>query len=152
MLCDLVAGKRTEAGGGPPTDNLLREGDLVILDLFPLIAGYRADITNTLCVGEPTPAQRDHLSLLQEAMRSAEAVLKPGVTGAQVYAACRRPLAEAGIAELFFHHAGHGLGLGHPEPPYLVPGSEDVLQAGNVVTLEPGAYKQIGRASCRERV
>ncbi len=141
MLCDIVAGKRAEGGGGAPTHNLLREGDLVILDLFPLVAGYRADITNTLCVGEPTQAQRDHLAVLQAAMQSAEAVLRPGVIGAQAYAACRRPLAEAGMGELFSHHAGHGLGLGHPEPPYLVPGSQDVLQAGNVVTLEPGAYK-----------
>ena len=38
------------------------------------------------------------------------------------------------------HHAGHGLGLGHPEPPILVPESDDVLLPGDVVTLEPGSY------------
>ena len=47
---------------------------------------------------------------------------------------------EAGYGQFFPHHAGHGLGLGHPEPPILVPHSEDVLLAGDVVTLEPGLY------------
>ena len=40
------------------------------------------------------------------------------------------------------HHAGHGIGLEHPEPPILVPESRDVLLAGDVVTLEPGVYLQ----------
>ena len=57
-----------------------------------------------------------------------------------VYAAVRKPLAERGLAEAFPHHAGHGIGLGHPEAPFLVPESDETLQAGDVVTLEPGVY------------
>ena len=140
MLGDFAGGKRTEAGGGPPTDNVLRVGDLIILDLFPIIRGYRADFTNTYCVSEPTQAQRDHLSVLQCAMEAVEDVLRPGVSGAEIYAACRAPIAEAGLGEAFFHHAGHGLGLGHPEAPFFVPNSTELLQAGEVVTVEPGAY------------
>jgi Xaa-Pro aminopeptidase len=140
MLCDFAAGQRSEAGGGPPTANVLRKGDLLILDLFPLIGGYRADFTNTLCVGEPTQEQRDLMETLKEALRAGEALLRPGATGGQVYEACRAALVGAGVDGLP-HHAGHGLGLGHPEAPYFVPESRDVLQAGNVVTLEPGAYR-----------
>jgi Xaa-Pro aminopeptidase len=73
-------------------------------------------------------------------MQAGETMLRPGVTGADVFEATRAPIVEAGLGEAFFHHAGHGLGLGHPERPYLVPGCEDVLAAGDVVTLEPGAY------------
>jgi len=46
-----------------------------------------------------------------------------------------------GMGELT-HHAGHGLGLEHPESPILVPESTDVLRAGDVVTLEPGCYRE----------
>ena len=140
MLGDFAAGKRTESGGGPPTANVLRTGDLMIFDIFPVIGGYRADITNTLCVGAPTHSQQQHMLALQAAMHAAEGELRPGVTGAQVYAACRASLAAAGLGAAFPHHAGHGLGLGHPEAPFLVEHSTDTLQAGNVVTLEPGAY------------
>lgn len=140
MLGDFAAGRRSEAGGGPPTDNTLRRGDLMIFDLFPVIGGYRGDITNTLCVGEPTQEQRDHVAALQQAMAAAERMLRPGASGRAVYEACQAPLVEAGLGEAFFHHAGHGLGLGHPERPYLVPNSEETLRAGDVVTLEPGAY------------
>lgn len=144
MLGDFAAGKRSGKGGGPPTDYVLQSGDLMIFDLFPLVGGYRADITNTLWVGSsagsPTLAQRDHLAVLRAAMQAAEALLRPGATAAEVYAACREPIAEADLADAFSHHAGHGLGLGHPEPPYLVPESQEVLRLGDVVTLEPGAY------------
>ena len=140
MLGDFAAGRRSEAGGGPPTDNILKSGDLMIFDLFPVIGGYRGDITNTLCVGEPTQEQLDHVAVLGAAMAAAEKTLRPGVSGQAVYAACRAPIVEAGLGEAFFHHAGHGLGLGHPERPYFVPKSDDELQAGDVVTLEPGAY------------
>ena len=145
MLGDFAAGERSGRGGGPPTDNVLRPGDLMIFDLFPRVAGYRADIANTLWVGEPpgqpTQEQRDHLAVLQAAMQAAEATLRPGVTGAEVYAACRQPIA-AGLGDVFAHHAGHGLGLAHPEAPFLVPESQETLQAGDVVTLEPGAYRR----------
>jgi Xaa-Pro aminopeptidase len=40
----------------------------------------------------------------------------------------------------FTSHSGHGLGLGHPEPPYFVPESDETLVAGDVVALEPGLY------------
>lgn len=142
MLGDFAAGRRSAAGGGPPTNNVLNEGDLMIFDLFPIIGGYRADITNTLAVEEPTQTQRDHMAVLLAAMKATEAALKPGATGAEVYEACRRPIAAAGLGEAFFHHAGHGLGLGHPEPPYLVSGSQEILRVGDVVTIEPGAYLQ----------
>jgi Xaa-Pro aminopeptidase len=140
MLGDFAAGRRSDAGGGPPTDNILKSGDLMIFDLSPVIGCYRGDITNTLCVGEPTQEQLDHVAVLQAAMAAAELTLRPGVSGQAVYAACQAPIAEAGLGEAFFHHAGHGLGLGHPERPYFVPNSEDTLQPGDVVTLEPGAY------------
>jgi Xaa-Pro dipeptidase len=52
----------------------------------------------------------------------------------------RSLLAERELAPYFTHHAGHGIGLSHPEPPFIVPESSETLVAGDVVTLEPGLY------------
>ena len=57
-----------------------------------------------------------------------------------VDAAVRGHFASLGLDPYFPTHSGHGLGLGHPEPPYFVPESSDTLQVGDVVALEPGLY------------
>ena len=68
-----------------------------------------------------------------------------GTPARVIYAAVQKPFRDARRVELFPHHAGHGIGLWHPEAPYFVPESTDILQVGDVVTLEPGAYaKAIG--------
>ena len=48
--------------------------------------------------------------------------------------------AGAGVAEWFPHHGGHGIGLSHPENPYIVRHADETFLAGDVVTLEPGLY------------
>lgn len=126
--------------GGLPTNYALQTGDLFILDYSVVLDGYRCDFTNTLAVGEPTPQQRHLYDTVTAAMASGETTLKAGVAARDVFTATERPIRDAGLADRFAHHAGHGIGLAHPEPPILVPQSEDVLLAGDVITLEPGLY------------
>ena len=126
--------------GGLPSDHTLQHGDLFLLDYSVILDGYRGDFTNTLCVGTPTDEQVMLFDLCEAGMRGGEAVLRAGVAARDVHAAVFRPYAEAGYESAFTHHAGHGIGLAHPEPPILVPQSDDVLVAGDVLTLEPGAY------------
>ena len=125
--------------GGPPANKTLEEGDLFILDYSVVIDGYRSDFTNTYAVGKPTDQQEMIFRLCEAALASAEATLRAGVAAKDVFAAATKPFDEAGYGPLT-HHAGHGLGLGHPEAPILVPESTDSLIAGDVVTLEPGLY------------
>lgn len=113
---------------------------MFILDYSVVLDGYRGDFTNTLAVGEPTPQQRHLYDLVMAAQQSGERTLRAGVKARDVFDAVEHPIREAGLAERFAHHAGHGIGLGHPEPPILVPESDDVLLAGDVITLEPGLY------------
>ncbi|MEZ6055541.1 MAG: Xaa-Pro peptidase family protein [Planctomycetaceae bacterium] len=127
--------------GGAPTDYALSQGDLFILDYSVVISGYRSDFTNTLSVGPPSAEVETMFALCQTAMARAEATLKAGAQAKDVHAAAHSPFVEAGRPELFTHHAGHGLGLAHPEAPILTPESTDVLVAGDVVTIEPGAYQ-----------
>jgi len=126
--------------GGLPTQHVLADGEIFILDYSVVIAGYRSDFTNALAVGTPSPAQQELMDLCQAAMASGEQSLRAGTRARDVHAAVMAPFAAAGRGKEFPHHAGHGIGLGHPEPPILVPQSDDVLRAGDVVTLEPGLY------------
>jgi Xaa-Pro aminopeptidase len=126
--------------GGPPTDYALKNEDLFILDYSVVIDGYRSDITNTLSVGAPNDKQYLLFELCEAAQRAGERVLRPGARASDVYDAVAHPFREAGYGDAFPHHAGHGIGLAHPEPPILVPESHDILQVGDVMTLEPGLY------------
>ena len=125
--------------GGLPTNDRLQSGDLFLLDYSVVLDGYRSDFTNTLSVGPPSSQQMMLFELCEAAMKAGEATLKAGTPARDVYAAVSSVFEDAGYGPLP-HHAGHGIGLAHPEPPILVPHSDDVLLEGDVLTLEPGAY------------
>ena len=125
--------------GGLPTSYKLQRGDLFILDYSVVLDGYRSDFTNTLSVGGPSDEQRMLFAVCEAAIQGGESALRAGARASDVYHAVSAPMESAGYGPLV-HHAGHGIGLGHPEAPVLVPESTDVLQAGDVVTLEPGMY------------
>jgi len=127
--------------GGPPTNQVLRTGDTFILDYSVILFGYRSDFTNTLVVGgEPTSDQRRLFDTCVNAMATGESHLKAGVPCQSVYDAVRDVFAKENLADAFPHHAGHGLGLEHPEAPFIVRNSSETLIEGDVVTLEPGLY------------
>lgn len=139
---DFASGPRiaTEQGG-PPTLRRIEKGDLLLLDFSVVVEGYRGDFTNTFAVGgAPTDRQRELFEACLGAMRAGEAKLRPGTPAREVDAAVRGHFAAMGLGHAFTSHSGHGLGLGHPEPPYFVPESTDTLVAGDVVALEPGLY------------
>ncbi|MGL6072691.1 MAG: M24 family metallopeptidase [Fimbriiglobus sp.] len=127
--------------GGPPTRRVLESGDTLILDYSVILGGYRSDFTNTLVVGgQPTAQQQELLAHCQRAMTLAETRLKAGATCQSVYDAIHSVFESAKVAQYFPHHAGHGLGISHPEAPFFVKNSNETLIAGDVVTLEPGLY------------
>jgi Xaa-Pro aminopeptidase len=138
---DFASGPRTEAKGGPPTTRVIERGDLFILDYSAVLYGYRGDFTNTWVIdGQPTAPQRELADHCMAALRAGESLLRPGTRGADVHAALTETFARAGVANAFPHHSGHGIGLGHPDPPYFTPHSDDVIVERDVVTLEPGLY------------
>ncbi|MBA4064764.1 MAG: Xaa-Pro dipeptidase [Isosphaera sp.] len=127
--------------GGPPTPHVLAKGETFILDYSVVVQGYRSDFTNTLVVGgDPSAEQRRLFGLCAMAMAAGEGKLRAGATCQAVYDAVRGVFEAAGVADHFPHHAGHGLGISHPEAPFLVRHSTETLVAGDVVTLEPGLY------------
>ncbi|HEX5269937.1 MAG TPA: Xaa-Pro peptidase family protein [Gemmataceae bacterium] len=138
---DFAVSPGPERRGGGPTSRVLKPGDMFILDYSVVIGGYRSDFTNTLVVGaEPNADQKRLYDLCVAAMTAGEKELKAGVPCLTVYQAVRAAFEKGGMADYFPHHAGHGLGLMHPEAPYLVRYADETLLAGDVVTLEPGLY------------
>lgn len=125
--------------GGLPTHYRLQNGDLFILDYSVILHGYRSDFTNTISVGAPSDKIVAQFDACRDALGAAAAILKPGAAGREIWKAASGVLESRGFGPLA-HHAGHGLGLEHPEPPILVSESEDVLVEGDVITLEPGCY------------
>jgi Xaa-Pro aminopeptidase len=139
---DFASGPRCETErGGSPTTRRIEPGDLLLLDFSVVLDGYRGDFTNTFVVGgEPTPGRRRLFDACVSALEAGEARLRAGTPAREVDAAVRAAFATAGLESHFPHHSGHGIGLGHPEPPYFVPHSDETLRAGDVVTIEPGLY------------
>jgi Xaa-Pro aminopeptidase len=135
-----VSGGPNKRGGGP-TAQVLKDGDTIILDYSVVIQGYRSDFTNTIVVGgKPTKDQQRLFDLCVAAMAAGEKELRAETPCLTVYNAVRGVFEKAGVADAFPHHAGHGLGLTHPEDPYLVRHATQSLLTGDVVTLEPGLY------------
>jgi Xaa-Pro aminopeptidase len=147
MMCDVAGGPRAAQGGGAPTTRALQSGELLILDFFPYVEGYRGDITNTLVAGgKPTAEQEDLFHLVLLGLQAAEKTLRPGTPVGDVYSAIDRVFRDLKLFPTLRakrelgHHAGHAIGLCHPEAPELVPDSDRTLEAGMVITLEPGIY------------
>jgi len=138
---DFTVSPGPERRGGAPTERVLQNGDMLILDYSVVIQGYRSDFTNTLVVGgQPNADQKRLYDLCIAAMAAGEKELRAEVSCLTVYQAVRGVFEKAGVADAFPHHAGHGLGITHPEDPYLVKAANQHLLTGDVVTLEPGLY------------
>ncbi len=139
---DFASGPRTATDkGGPPTSRKIEAGDLLLLDFSVIVDGYRGDFTNTFAVGgAPVGRQVKMFEVCVEALEAAESKLKAGAIAGDIDAAVRAHFAKHGLADAFVTHTGHGIGLGHPEPPYLVPNGPEVLVEGDVIAIEPGLY------------
>jgi Xaa-Pro aminopeptidase len=143
------SGPRSVILHAEPTDRMLQEGELVVMDIGVLVDGYWAEIARTTSVGQPSSEQTNwhHAVLLAQA--AAAATLAPGVAGHDVDAAARKLLTERGFdGSSFNHSAGHGLGLLGMDLPTIAPNSTDRAPSMGAVTLEPGLYF-VGRGGIR---
>jgi Xaa-Pro aminopeptidase len=122
-----------------PGRRTVEPGDLVVCDFGALVDGYHSDMTRTVWVGEPTDTQRRMWEVVAESQRRGVEAVRAGVTVGAVDEACRTVIRDAGWADAFVHSTGHGVGLDIHEEP-RVAGGDTVLDAGWVVTVEPGVY------------
>ena len=136
----VASGTRSAMPHGTASSKIIEAGDLVTLDFGALVDGYHADMTRTVAVGEPTDAHAQLYGAVLRAQEAAVAALAPGKTGKELDAVARDSLTQDGLGERFSHSLGHGVGLEIHEGPRLSRLSENVLEPGMSVTIEPGAY------------
>lgn len=123
-----------------PTERPLRRGDLITMDFGAMYAGYNADMTRTVALGEPAGWQREIYDLVAAAQRAGIEAARPGADVAYVDAAARDLIRDAGHDEHFQHGLGHGVGLDVHEAPIMGYGRTGKLGVRVPVTVEPGVY------------
>jgi Xaa-Pro aminopeptidase len=133
-------GERAALPHARPTGKRLRKNELVVFDLGVILGHYCSDITRTVYVGKAPSRIRQWYRAVQEAQAAAIAAAGNGVACGKVDAAARQVLAGYKLDRYFVHSTGHGLGLEVHEDPRVAKGQERRLEAGNVITVEPGIY------------
>ena len=133
-------GPHTTLPHAKPRDVMLKEGDLVLVDIGVAFESYQSDMTRMIFFGEPTPEQRKLSDLVLKAHTIGVENARPGVKVSHLDYLVRNFLELQGFKEEFSHSLGHGIGLDVHESPMLRSTSEDVLKEGMVITIEPGLY------------
>ncbi len=121
-------------------EKIIQEGDFVVVDLGAIYKNYRSDISRTFIAGNASDRQTRIYQTVKSAQQKAYESIKQGILASEVDSAARRVIEEAGFGKFFVHNLGHGVGLDIHEAPILSPDSKDILEKGNVVTIEPGIY------------
>lgn len=123
-----------------PGETRLAEGDAVVMDFGARYAGYCSDMTRTVFVGQPSEEVCRAYGAIRRANEECEAMLRAGLTGAEVHNHAEAVLEEEGFGGAMGHSLGHSVGLDIHESPNLSPRNGEPLVEGNVVTVEPGIY------------
>lgn len=123
-----------------PGERPLQPGEPIVIDMGAIYQGYCADMTRTICLGEPDERFWEIYTLVQEAQERAEDGIRAGISGVEADGLARQVIEEAGYGEQFGHGLGHGVGLAVHEGPRLSRLAEGNLPAGAAVTVEPGVY------------
>jgi Xaa-Pro aminopeptidase len=136
----VAAGPNGALPHAEPGEREIGRGELVVFDMGAKLDGYCSDGTRTFATGEPGEEARAVYEVVRQAQQAALEAIRAGVKGEDVDTAARGLIDEAGYGERFGHALGHGVGLEVHEGPRLSQRSDDVLAAGEVVTVEPGVY------------
>jgi Xaa-Pro aminopeptidase len=123
-----------------PTDRPVRRGDLITMDFGAQYGGYHADMTRTVALGEPAGWQRELYELVAAAQRAGLDAARPDADVADVDAAARDLIRDAGHGDHFQHGLGHGVGLEIHEAPTIGYARTGKLGCRVPVTVEPGVY------------
>lgn len=131
----VAAGERSAHPNGPPTDRVLRPGEIVRTDVIGTAAHYCSDVARTSVVGEASVEQREIYDVLLDIHHRCLEALRPGALSSDVYRIYRDAMDAARLPA--YHFVGHGLGLTLHEGPFINARTSVPLEAGMVLCIEP---------------
>ena len=136
----LLFGERSALPHGIPSNRLLEQGDLILVDFGAVVNGYRSDMTRTFVFGQADTKQKHIYQLVQSAQQAAIAKLTEGVSGEYLYQQSANILLNSDYKDYAGEGLGHGVGLQLHEQPFLGPDCKIAIEQGCVITIEPGIY------------
>lgn len=136
----IAAGPNGANPHAQPSSYVLKEGDMVVMDYGASYHDYHADMTRTVCVGSPSAEARQVYDVVRAANEGAAAAIRAGVIGRDIHELAAGIISDAGYGAYFGHGLGHGVGIQIHEKPNFNRRSLDVIEAGAVITDEPGIY------------
>lgn len=136
----VASGPNSSLPHATPTNRIIEAGDFVTMDYGCRFDGYCSDFTRTAAISHVDKEMQKVYDIVDRAAGKAFEALKPGVPARDVDAAARDFIAAAGYGEAFGHGLGHGVGVLIHEDPTLSAFSDEILEPGMVVTIEPGIY------------
>ncbi len=123
-----------------PAERKFQKGDFVVIDTGAKYAGYHADMTRTVVIGEASEKHHEIYNIVKKSQQAGIDAARAGVSCKAVDEATRSVITDAGYGDNYIHSAGHGIGLEIHAHPRFSQLSEDVLEENNVMTVEPGIY------------
>lgn len=123
-----------------PDDTVLKRGDMVLYDVGCKKDAYCSDMTRTFFTAEPTEEEKRVYETVRHANEAAEALVKPGVTFAEIDLCARHIIEDAGYGPYFTHRLGHQIGLNDHEPGDVSSTHEEAVRPGQCFSIEPGIY------------
>ncbi|GDX34420.1 X-Pro dipeptidase [Actinomycetes bacterium] len=125
-----------------PVSRKIIEGDSVVIDVGGLVDGYHSDMTRTYLIGDVDPVLSEMHEIVSASQLLGLGHVRAGVLAQDVDQICRDFIAKAGYGNEFSHSTGHGVGLQIHEMPWVRNGFAEPLEVGEVVTVEPGVYRE----------
>jgi Xaa-Pro aminopeptidase len=136
----VAAGARAALPHATPTKRRIGEDDFVLIDWGANSGQYLSDLTRVLVTGKISPKLRKIYDIVLTAQRAAIEAIRPGIKCEDVDQVARSIITKAGYGKQFGHGLGHGTGLDIHEAPRFSKGQTTELEAGMIVTVEPGIY------------
>lgn len=136
----VASGQRAALPHARPSSHSIAANQLLLIDMGAVQDGYSSDMTRTVFLGRPAQKWRKAYDAVLEAQLAAVSMVRQGVRADKPDLAARKVLKKFGLDKAFTHSTGHGLGLEIHEPPRIGRKEKTILQAGMVITIEPGIY------------
>lgn len=137
----VTSGERSSRVDAYARDRILKEGDLVRMDIGATVNGYYSDMARTYSVGDPGTVATDRYKALLRGELAELELVRPGICASEIFDAAIKEVRSGALPEYQRNHCGHGLGLKAHEFPLIGPASETILEPGMVLCVETPYYE-----------